>query len=131
MELRELRERLEAAEGPDRELDLDLAITMGTMPPEWNPEDDDRGCYVDPGSVCLSPGVFEAPAYTASLDSAVALVEKVLPGRDWSCVSVDSTYSAWLGPEEEEGIIWPQDNSPTPALALCTALVKALEETQK
>jgi hypothetical protein len=68
-----LIERLESATGPDRELDLDLALAVGllTSPLE-------RGCWVDPGE-CIDGGkeadgtTFVALAYTASIDAALTL----------------------------------------------------------
>lgn len=61
-DLAELLERVKAATGPDRELDGDIAEAFG---PHWNGRDLTRG---------------QAPAVTRSIDAAMALVERMLPG---------------------------------------------------
>jgi hypothetical protein len=111
-----LIERLEAATGPDRELDLDLALAVGllTSPLE-------RGCWVDPGE-CIDGGkeadgtTFVALAYTASIDAALALVPE---GAIWMVsteepgpyAAIEGGYCAYM--------------APTPALAICIAALKA------
>lgn len=95
--LRELLERVEAASGPDREIDFDLISTF------------DEGSYAAreiesfrrwEGEKMISEG---GPHYwgisywrenfssscpiiklTASLDASIALVERMLPGHGWS-----------------------------------------------
>lgn len=72
-------ERLEAAEGPDRELDARVHAAA-------NPDDlDMTNIGYLPGEVCAELAGFKgvrsiaAPAYTTSLDAAVGLVERMLP----------------------------------------------------
>lgn len=70
-----LVERVKAATGPDRELDISIGTTIGgwTYQPhvphnfKWHDGEFDR-----PGG---------PPSYTASIDAALALVERLLP--DW------------------------------------------------
>lgn len=66
MTIDELVKRLEAATGPDRELDAELYDAF-IEPLTWQ--------------VVSDSGHQKPPCYTASLDAAVALVERVLPGR--------------------------------------------------
>lgn len=122
MKLKDLRERLEAAEGPDRELDCAIAVdilgyrkltTTGPEPIVNNPAQP-----ADIGWTC--------PKYTASLDAAVALVGRC--GFDWAYPEsgwvriLDRHRTRCLGAVDPTGKTVP--------LALCTALVCALEETQ-
>ncbi len=69
-----LLDRLRAAKGPDRELDAEIAHALGqtvTYSTEIHPQPcGDDGCYL--------------PEWTASLDAALALAERVLPGWAWS-----------------------------------------------
>lgn len=108
MELNELLERLEKAEGPDFDLDVDIQKTFFGEK-DWL-------------ELCRS--------YTSSLDAAVALCEQVLPGWEWtidrarSCTLEPPGYDFRLG----KGLI--SEDGATPALALCTALVRALMETK-
>jgi hypothetical protein len=63
-DLRELRERIGKLTGPDREVDQDLYCDLGLA-------------SKDADGILLA---YHAPQYTASLDAALALVERVLPG---------------------------------------------------
>lgn len=73
------------------------------------------------------------PHYTTSLDAAVALVERVLPGCDWTART--RRKHPYKGVYPSEATIWGTDTSqslgatngfaPTPAAALIVALLKA------
>jgi hypothetical protein len=96
-----LRERVREAEGADREIDAALFVAL--LEPSWVTSDK------DPGMVAASAKSFgagggkaqfihglchPAPTYTASIDAALALVERVFPG----CAS---RRDAWpLAPEK-------------------------------
>lgn len=76
------------------------------------------------------------PGYTASLDAAVALVEKMLPGWNFTVASTkvpgdarpwaDVASPAWIAGENdaEQG----EGYGATPAIALLIALFRALEQ---
>ena len=70
------------------------------------------------------------PDYTRSVDDALALVERVLPGWDicLSRVKGDqaATWNAVFG--EPDSFSGSEASSPTPALALCLAALKALAQ---
>ena len=98
-DIADLIARVEAAQGPDRELDAEIHAL---------------GLTVD--SRLVIPR-----AYTASLDAAAALVPD---GGDWSRhrgVNGQMTMQVW-GPDA----MWPGlSQAATPALALCAAALRA------
>lgn len=128
--LDDLIERLEKAGGPDRE--LDIALTKQFIA----------------GKQYRHPDL--APPYTTSLDAAVALVERVLPGWGWqvgTCYVSDDAlvFPDFNGPHGDRlraefgevevgsaldtGIDIDRRPPGNPALALCIALLRALRET--
>jgi hypothetical protein len=136
-----LRARLEGATGPDRELDARIEAALSGWP------SDCRFAF-SPDSSCFR--VFRGDAvaideargnYTTSLEFALGLVERVLPG--WGCTitcalgggatatlfdatgrEYDINGDANIGLSEwlDQGKI----HAPTAALALCRALMSAL-----
>ena len=104
-DISELIERVKAATGPDRELDEAIRF------------------YFDPkGSRYYS----ENSAYTASIDAALALVERVLPEHDWILGHTNGglTIHCQLGPDADKMAF-----GDTPALAILLALLTALQST--
>jgi len=98
-DLAKLIERLEAATGPDRELDEMIRVALGYPPKPWN--------------------------YTSSIDSAMTLVDGNLwtmdswSGPAWSAGIWSPFTHRWL-------VYCDKDRRrPTPALALCIAALKA------
>lgn len=67
-----LLERVEAAEGPDRE--LDLAVDIWAQPQNWSSKVRSTG---NAGCPAAWFNAEELPEYTASLDAALALVERL------------------------------------------------------
>jgi hypothetical protein len=124
MDLSDLIARVEKAEGPDRELDRDLADAFG-----------------------LSQGKLEHPErYSSSIDAAVSLAELVLPGWGWRVATCSVSDDAWLFPdfncpihgnrlraELGEAIDWigltDIDRRPSgqPALAIVAAILRTLQ----
>lgn len=114
-----LIERLEQATGPDRELDarIHLAVT-----PDLSDAITDRftpGWIV--GGNRANP--IEAPAYTASLDATVALVERCLP--DAEVIAISRTASGGWGAGINGHVKTGAING---ASALLIALLRALEQ---
>jgi hypothetical protein len=115
-----LRERVVAATGPDRELDIQISRALG-VEADWHGELDSLGYNHIRGFCALG-----MQPLTASIDAALALVERVLPGC-WvegalhpsrpSAIEVHSAtvYDA-LGSETGN----------TPPLAILAALLSAL-----
>ena len=111
-ELEGLIARVEAAGGPDREVDLAI---------HWLLINDG-----EPLAVMGSFGIIDLPAYTSSLDAALKLVEAKLPGWDYLVARVSDGCSAEVGPPDSFQQI--EAKAPTPALALILALLRALAQ---
>lgn len=132
--------RLEALTGPDREADEAIARLTG-----WSPT---GGIPATGAPSHWYSAAFGMPAYTASLDAAVALVERVLPGWGWRVATCCVSDDAWIFPdfnhpvhgerlkrEFREDIDWVEitdvDLRPSgrPAIALLIATLKALDHS--
>jgi hypothetical protein len=112
-DLTPLSERVEGAGGPDRELDREVWAALVANPP----------------ASLVHVGRIEVPAYTASLDSALGLVERVLPGWAWRVEFVAKWRPGgpFYGADLTDGIKPASRRAgPTPALAVLAALLKAL-----
>jgi len=146
MSLADLIERVEGATGPDREADCELWALHHGLTLEWQGttlvagEEGVVG-WIDPGRLARNfytnrakTGPGSIPAYTASIDAALALCERVLPeawpGFQRNRVTDPArAWSAWLE-IFPEGVNFPDTydfNAPTPALALILAMLKALQ----
>jgi hypothetical protein len=122
-EIEGLLSRLEAATGPDRELDHRL-----------------QGILVNDGNFGHYAGLEEwvtagmefgwnTPAYTASIDAALALVERLLPGwrRRLEEPHGDGGWRASLiWPDQEDVVRAKVAEAPTAPLAILLALFRAL-----
>jgi len=117
-----LLSRVRAATGADRELDEQIAIQIAGFKPTLR--------LGDPmlGNERTVPQY--SPPYTASLDAALALVEKVRPEAHWIVQTTDwreaKKYSAEIVLNPAKPFICY--DAPTPALALLAALLTSLEE---
>lgn len=139
-QIADLITKLESATGPSRELDGEIhnglhgtqylrstASVTGFFTSET-----DNGC----------PSVDH---YTASIDAAVALVERVLPGWHWTISNNNRRFTdqEWKGPwasissDEFNNDISGHDDdyfdafAPTPALALVIAALRALSPKEQ
>lgn len=130
MTLQLLISKLSEAGGGSRELDAEI---MRLDDPEFLVRGED-GISAWRGKQCLGATVHVLPAYTTSLDAAVALVEQKLPGWYWKVRRWPDAYAElWSGHGEDDAEFFGSGfdafgNPPaTPALALCIALLKAIE----
>lgn len=105
--------RLEAAEVGSHELDKAVAIACGSSIQVWAETASD-GTFL--GSV---------RAYTTSLDAALALAERVLPGKEWMLVKSteggETSFHALIGPDS----LGRAGEAASAALALCIAILRA------
>jgi len=111
----ELVERLTAATGPSRNLDVAIMDALCPLP------HGDR--WFDTGALenFLGERFFRAPSVTASVDEAIALVGRVLPGWHWYVD--DRSAAVWPEGVYDESAV----EASTPAIALLIALLKAGE----
>lgn len=127
--LTELIARLEAATGPDRVLDRDLyALLEDAELRPWRPGA--RKCWwYARGSDRVLQCSDGTALYTASIDAALALVERVLPG--W-LVSIMIGHGKAVAHVRDKSILAPDKiegdgYAVTPALAVLLALLRAVE----
>lgn len=128
--LRDLLVRVEAATGPDRELDGRIWAGISAVKYlEW----DGAGVLWQESSGGLRHQTdSRIPLFTASIDAVVALIERVLPEGAWGCgLNVHHrTPNAHIHIHDGKGDFITFFSSPpttaTPALALLAALLKAL-----
>lgn len=120
-----LRERVRAASGADESLDADIHVALGWTPQIHERGDERRVRWAAPDNQLL-PWTWEPSPITASLDAALALVERVLPGWQWHI------SSARMGQKPEAVLHEPLSRHVQPAycathsLAICDALLSAL-----
>lgn len=117
IDLKELLERIKAASGAERDLDGLIFVTLKLDPNLSN-------LAGHPGFVLDgSRNAFSVPAYTKSIDAALALVERVLPEHDWILGHTNSglTIHCQLGPSKEH-----MEFGANPPLAILSALLTAL-----
>ena len=100
----ELIAALKSAKGPDRE--LDKAVWRQFHAPG-----------MEPGST------IHFPKYTASIDAAVALIERVRPETLWAVYSGGEAEV-----DDETGTATVGARAATPAIALCIALLESMED---
>jgi hypothetical protein len=127
--IKALRERVEAATGPDRELDRDLCEMLG-----------DHNEFLD----CPQIGsLYGISALTRSLDAAFALIEHCVPGSHgrveprffeenevrWRGYIIRPDWAKW-NPVDDDWFEVHQAMAATPPLAIVLALLTALEAHQ-
>ena len=126
-ELEALLERLEMATGDSKPFQLDmLACDLHAALVAQIPKGFARGsasgryliAHAGKGGVWAE----EVPPYLTSIDAAVALIGRVNPAWTWSGGS--TAEGAWAVINMDRAAIADTD-APTPALALCKALVRA------
>jgi len=131
MTLASLITRLEGAGEGSRELDLAIGVALcgWTIEPTFMGM---KGPWVtfDGGTCPATPGG-DYPALTQSLDAALALAGRVLPGWSWSGgqITKDGTTQAWavVYSTDRGKPVGSELKAPTPALALVLATLRAVQ----
>lgn len=123
--LRDLLRRVESATGADALLDRQLAITLGAY--TFEKRGRDRRAWFYPADKEWFYRRDIAPPYTASLDAALALVERVLPGWGFYLRRDKDGCGCGLVHPEFPRVTPGHQEAPTPALALLAALLRALD----
>lgn len=142
MTLQDLLTRVEQAQEGSRELDAEIAVALryggerypnkplGTFSPGH--------VQADLGRDGWSVG-WTVPAFTTSLDAALALIERKLPGWWWEVAHGTAHKGAgpyWASVYNNETLAATFDGTPdeapgkTPALALVAALLRALSSQE-
>lgn len=131
--------KLEAAKGPDRELDAEIAATFHYVShmPDWVNNWSGKWEAAKSGRVYLiedsgnrGPN-FISDSFTDSIDAAVALAERVLPGLRWG-IDYDNletrAYVTMLRRGRPSVII---GYHPSPTIALVIAILRAKQAEGK
>ena len=133
-DLEQLALRCEQAEGPDRELDAKIALAAGWQ--EITLPHGSRYCIRPDGFKTSHGLVAYAPAYTASIDAALTLVPEgwfvdnlAQSGRRdgtwWAALIQPPEGDEETGKLTRDGARESAFDTPTPALALCAAVLRA------
>lgn len=121
----ELMERLEALQGPDRDVEEALALTYGGFKTSYEVGMAGNWWHrFTEGGLTTS-----VPAYTSSIDAALALVEKVLPGWWLHGLGRSPLHGLWwatLYSLEERRAAEVEDQHSAP-LAILIVLLRSLE----
>jgi hypothetical protein len=130
-ELQDLLAHVEKTDGPDRELDADLWWTFDHGPASTCFNNGALGLPRQlPATLPIPAGLGRAgvqamaPAYSASLDATLRLVERVLPGWGWSVGNVAQGGHAYL--MRDAGATLVGGAAASPAIALLVAMLKVL-----
>lgn len=133
----DIRARLEAATGPDRELNEEIAFAIRWRPTSGLPatsfaEHEAKHGYETAWTAHAPFRLsWPIPDYTASIDAAIALVEEKLPGWSWRLMNVSHGTPTGMPKCSLKHPISSGRDVPgfarTPALAILTALFAALE----
>lgn len=145
-----LIERIEAASGPGRELDAHISFLIGDhkivsrssgwaifeAPFEQGNWAAASGCKSYDDAISMLASFLSLPAYTTSIDAAVALVERMLPGQQWT-LGQNIHHRYWLctlnvisGDPEGVTAMASSHAAPTPPLAVLAALLRALQHQE-
>jgi hypothetical protein len=111
-----LRNKLQALTAPCREADAEIAEALTGKACIWS------------RPICgyrFADGGAEVPHYTATLDATVDLVEREMPGKNWSVVRFeDSDTITTIGDGDR---VIADGKHTLPAVALLLALLEAKE----
>lgn len=135
----EILDALRNAKGPDRELDAWIYckfILSNLRPAREDDHLDKYGYPLIAGLIRCRTGILSALPYTSSLDTAIALVERVRPGCEWLIDKGKLTdhkpfYGAQIMIKDGDAhdVIGEGEYNATPAIALLIALLESMEDS--
>lgn len=132
-DLTALIERVESGAGSDRQIEIDIMVALG-----WSYErrgrDAKKWMYPPAGEAGRSRlNPYDAIAWkfrlTSSLDAVLSLIEAKLPGWSWENGSVGGKRG-WAAMCDERQANHVGSNAPTPARALLSAALRAIQESR-
>jgi hypothetical protein len=123
----DLIKRLEEAEAGSGAFNQELALLLGGYVLEKRGKDRKEWFYPVDREWFYRDAIHELPRYTTSLDAALALAERVLPGWCWMIErhkngTATAGLHEWNAYREADRF-----TANTPALALCAAILKATD----
>jgi len=133
--------RLSKLGAPDREVDAEIAVLFSGDPDAYVVRPNEGAMFSH------KPGWFatgdnkshKSPEYTTSVDAAIALAERVLPGWTFEHIGQDYIRASGLDNdvmpmgwtvEISDGSQTIQGQAPTLPLAICIALLRAKEASK-
>lgn len=126
--LLDLQSRVRAATGPDREIDAEIHAAAFGGAPAYRCSDSTRRSY-GPGTVHehdnggFVKNAHVTSAYSSSIDAALELVERVLPGVNWEIQRLDEgDPEPWFDAQVGEALAQAR----SAPLAILDALLSAL-----
>lgn len=131
MSIADLIERLEAATGPDGELDIDIykLFGLGKISPdtvmEYKLDHDGEAMWRCRHAGQDWGGWWHAERYTASLDAAMTLVPENHTFDICICPEMGSVARIYFGSARENSAGEPTGSGHTPAVSICIAALKA------
>lgn len=138
-DLTSIIEKLEKAEGPSRDLDVEIMNALAPRSPDEKRLFDGKvypATWGAVGQVCDHIRYFvEAPFLTSSTDAAVSVLNEALPGWFWRCGSTPLFPNGWAFiSRTDANNALPGDEfacsdgkAATPAIALVLATLRALQ----
>lgn len=146
MTIEELIERLEKATGPDRELDVaigyetseEIGGLSGSFRQYCSIHDLDFAAVAFDAMSYTSILRTGLPCYTSSIDAAVSLAERVLPGWYWRVGRTSLFPNGWafvsrLPPDHcdrKDEAACSDGKAANPSIALCIAVLRAKKELE-
>lgn len=127
-----LIERISKLDAPDREVDAEIAMhllgyTRVNRMEKW-PEAKPIWDFYE-GEPLNSNGVL-IPKYTASVDAAIALAERVLPGWGFFLRSDKDGHNCGMVYPVHNFVTPGTESGATPAISMCIAILRATEAGQ-
>lgn len=126
MSIAELIKIVEGLTGPDREVDALITCALDDRP-EWL-KTDKRALVVTSATGYVAAGRngpgFPAKNYTASIDAAIALAERAIPGVELELTNLYNVARATL--HHETGQFYGASESNSLPVAICLAVLSAL-----